>query len=210
MTIRIYADLLIPGRGDPIANGTVITEGDTITYVGPSADAPATPGATATSVPVMMPGLWECHGHLSGITTPDLAELMTSTNAERAARAVGDLSRTLMGGVTSMREVGGLGIDVQPAIAAGDVAGPTVYGAGNILSTTGGHGDIHAMPLDALAHGDHFGILCDGVPEVTKAVRTNLRKNAKVIKICASGGCHVRSRSPHPPTVLSGGTHSDR
>ena len=116
--------------------------------------------------------------------------------ALRAARSVGDLSRTLMGGVTSMREVGGLGIDIQPAIAAGDVAGPTVYGAGDVLSTTGGHADIHSMPLDALHHIDHFGVLCDGVPEETKAVRMNLRKNAKVIKICASGG--VMSPVDHP------------
>jgi imidazolonepropionase-like amidohydrolase len=93
-----------------------------------------------------------------------------------------------MGGVTSMREVGGLGIDIQPAIATGEVTGPTVYGAGKILSTTGGHSDIHAIPSKALAHMEYMGIVCDGVAEVTKAVRTNLRKNAKVIKVCASGG----------------------
>jgi imidazolonepropionase-like amidohydrolase len=196
LTIRIDADLLIPGRGEPIANGTIITEGGTITYAGPSAEAPATPEARVSHVPVAMPGLWECHGHLSGITSPDLMAQAREGVAMRAARAVGDLSRTLMGGVTSMREVGGLGIDIQPAIAAGDVAGPTVYGAGKVLSTTGGHGDVHSMPLDALAHIDHFGILCDGVPEVLKAVRTNLRKNAKVIKICASGG--VMSEVDHP------------
>ena len=196
MTIRIDAGLLIPGRGEPITNGTVITDGDTIIYAGSSADAPKTPEATTTRVPVAMPGLWECHGHVTGITSPDVMSGSTESAASRAARSVGDLSRTLMGGVTSMREVGGLGLDIQPAIAAGDVAGPTVYGAGKILSTTGGHADVHSIPLDALAHIDHLGILCDGVPEVTKAVRTNLRKNAKVIKICASGG--VMSEVDHP------------
>jgi imidazolonepropionase-like amidohydrolase len=196
MTQRIDADLLIPGRGEPITNGTVIIEAETITYAGSAADAPETHDATVTQVAVAMPGLWECHGHLSGITSPDLMAQVGEGVARRAARSVGDLSRTLMGGVTSMREVGGLGIDIQPAIAAGDVAGPTVYGAGDVLSTTGGHADIHSMPLDALHHIDHFGVLCDGVPEVTKAVRMNLRKNAKVIKICASGG--VMSEVDHP------------
>ena len=134
MTVRIDADLVIPGRGEPIENG--------------------------------------------------------------AARTVGDLHRTLMGGVTSAREMGGLGLDIQPAIAAGQVPGPTVYGAGRVLSTTGGHGDIHAVPVEFIDAVPEFGILCDGVPEVTKAVRTNLRKNAKVIKICASGG--VMSEVDHP------------
>jgi imidazolonepropionase-like amidohydrolase len=196
VTIRIDADLLIPGRGEPIANGTVITEGGTITYAGPSAAAPGTSEATVTQVPVVMPGLWECHGHLSGITTPDLMAQIGEGVARRAARAVGDLSRTLMGGVTSMREVGGLGIDIQPAIAAGDVAGPTVYGAGNVLSTTGGHGDVHSMPLAALDHIDHFGMLCDGVPEVTK-------------DLCV-GRRDVRDRPPDPPTVLARGAGGHR
>jgi len=196
VTVRIDADLLIPGRGDPITNGTVVIDGGTIAYAGSSTDAPDTPKTTATKVPVVMPGLWDCHGHVTGITSPDVISGTMEKATTRAARSVGDLSRTLMGGVTSMREVGGFGVDLQPAIAAGDIAGPTVYGAGKLLSTTGGHGDVHSMPLDALVHIEHLGILCDGVPEVMKAVRTNLRKNAKVIKICASGG--VMSEIDHP------------
>jgi imidazolonepropionase-like amidohydrolase len=101
-----------------------------------------------------------------------------------------------MGGVTSAREMGGHGLDIQPAIAAGQVPGPTVYGAGQILSTTGGHADLHSVPIEALHHVDHLGLVCDGVPEVTRAVRQNLRRNAKVIKICASGG--VMSEIDHP------------
>jgi imidazolonepropionase-like amidohydrolase len=135
-----------------------------------------------------MPGLWECHGHFAGIDTPYILDQVTEPVARRAARAVGDLHRTLMGGVTSVREVGGYGLDIQPAIAAGQVSGPTVYGAGSILSPTGGHADLHSIPMDAIHDIDYFGMLADGVPEVTKAVRVNLRKNAKVIKICASGG----------------------
>jgi imidazolonepropionase-like amidohydrolase len=196
VTIRIDADLLIPGRGEPITNGTILTDRGTIAYAGPTAAAPETSEASVTHVPVAMPGLWESHGHLSGITSPNLLSMIGEGVARRAARAVGDLERTLMGGVTSMREVGGLGVDIQPAIADGSVIGPTVYGAGKIVSTTGGHGDVHSIPMDALDHIDHFGILCDGVPEVTKAVRTNLRKNAKVIKICASGGVMSEVDSP--------------
>ncbi len=62
MTIRIEADLLIPGRGDPVAAGSVILDGPHIAYAGPSADAPESPGVKVTSVATVMPGLWESHG----------------------------------------------------------------------------------------------------------------------------------------------------
>jgi len=196
MTVRVEADLLIPGRGEPISNGVVVLENGTITYAGAAASAPETPGDPAISAATVMPGLWECHGHLVGFEKPDALVQLTDPVARRVARAVGDLHRTLMGGVTSVREVGGHGIDIQPAIAAGQVSGPTVYGAGRILSTTGGHGDIHAIPMDLIHDVDQIGLLCDGIPEVLRAVRMNLRRNARIIKICASGG--VMSEVDHP------------
>lgn len=196
MTVRIEADLLIPGRGEPISDGVVVLETGTIVYAGEAVSAPDTPDADISTVTTVMPGLWECHGHFVGIEEPDLIALLTEPVPRLAARAVGDLQRTLMGGVTSVREVGGYGLDIQPAIASGRVQGPTVYGAGAVLSTTGGHGDIHSIPLEFMHAVPGLGILADGVPEVLKAVRTNLRKNARIIKICASGG--VMSEVDHP------------
>lgn len=196
MTVRIDADLMIPGRGEPVEEATIVVEGATIAYAGPRSGAPSTSDAQTARVPIAMPGMWECHAHFMGIDRPDITEPALQPEARMAARAVGDLQRTLMGGVTSAREVGGWGLDIQPAIAAGQVPGPTVYGAGKILSTTGGHADIHALPLDVIHDIPHLGVLCDGVPEVLRAVRANLRKNAKVIKVCASGG--VMSEVDHP------------
>ena len=196
MTTRIEAELLIPGRGEPISNGVVVLEAATIVYAGDATGAPDTPDADTTKVPVVLPGLWECHGHFVGIEKPDVTEQLTEPVARRAARSVADMHRTLMGGVTSVREVGGLGLDIQPAIASGAVKGPSIYGAGRVLSTTGGHGDIHGIPIDLIHDVDHLGILADGVPEVMRAVRTNLRRNARIIKICASGG--VMSEVDHP------------
>jgi imidazolonepropionase-like amidohydrolase len=69
--------------------------------------------------------------------------------------------------------------------------GPAIYGAGSVLSTTGGHGDIHEYPLALMTqYGQAGGEFrqCDGVDECVRAVREQLRKNAKVIKVCASGG----------------------
>lgn len=196
MTVRIDADLLIPGRGGPIVQGTAVLDGNRITYAGPSDGAPETPGADVAAVPILLPGLWDTHAHFIGLDTPNIETQMSEPVARRGARIANDLARTIDGGVTSVREVGGHGIEIQAAIAAGQVIGPTVYGAGRILSTTGGHADIHAIPIDVIHDVPHLGILCDGVPEVLKAVRLNLRMNAKVIKICASGG--VMSEVDHP------------
>ena len=196
MTTRIVADLMIPGRDEPVEDATVILEADRIDYAGSTRGAPATPEADEVHVPVVMPGLWEAHAHFDGMASPDIETQVKDHPALRGARAAGDLGRTLMGGVTSARELGGYGIDIQAAITEGGVHGPTVYGAGKALSTTGGHVDIHGFPLDIVLRSDHLGLLCDGVPEVMKAVRMNLRKNAKVIKVCSSGG--VMSEVDHP------------
>ncbi len=63
---RIEAELLIPGHGGPIRDGVVVLDGSRIGYAGPAGTAPPTPGALATRVATVMPGMWECHGHFLG------------------------------------------------------------------------------------------------------------------------------------------------
>jgi imidazolonepropionase-like amidohydrolase len=188
---RIEADTLIPGTGAPIDDGCVITEGGTITYAGPARTAPPTPDATVTKVVAVMPGMWDCHAHFTGLPTPNLELTMTTPPALAAARSVRDAHAALMAGFTSVREAGGLGIYLARAVEEGSIIGPTIYAAGAILSTTGGHGDLHSFPLEwVLDYGAAEGWLsiCDGVPECLKATRKELRRNARVIKVCASGG----------------------
>lgn len=200
MAIRIVADVLIPGRGDPVDGGTVVMEHGAIAYAGATKTAPAAGSDDeVVEAPVVMPGLWDCHTHFVGMSLSSLDALATIDIVGAAARAVEDAGKVLDGGITSVRDVGGIGLRLAPVVAEGRMRGPHIYGAGRILSTTGGHGDIHSLPLDfahELTCNSGFSILCDGVPEVLKAVRTNLRENAKLIKICASGG--VMSEIDHP------------
>jgi imidazolonepropionase-like amidohydrolase len=186
---RVEAELLIPGEGDPIRDAVVILDGSRIRYAGPAAVAPAQPDATVVRAVTVMPGMWDCHGHFIGTKTFDLNQLPLEPVPLRAARCARDLRAALDAGITSVREVGGLGVYLARAVAEGTLAGPTVYGAGAILSTTGGHGDLHAFPLDWMG-GHDFGFtrLADGPGECAKAVREQLRRNAKLIKVCASGG----------------------
>jgi imidazolonepropionase-like amidohydrolase len=188
---RIEAGLLIPGHGAPIRDAVVLLDGPEISYAGPAAMAPPAPGIQVTQAAAVMPGMWDCHGHLMGIRTFDLGRLPLEPEALRAARCTRDLRAALDAGITSVRDVGGLGVYLARAVAEGTVAGPAIYGAGAILSTTGGHGDLHAFPLDWIEdYARQAGMLrlADGPDECAKAVREQLRRNAKLIKVCASGG----------------------
>ena len=91
----------------------------------------------------------------------------------------------------SVREVGGLGVYLARAVNEGVLDGPAIYAAGSILSTTGGHADLHSYPLSWISDfGHHCGELrlADGPDECMRAVREQLRRNARLIKVCASGG----------------------
>jgi imidazolonepropionase-like amidohydrolase len=196
---QINAGLLIPGRGEPVPDATVLINGARISYAGPAAGAPAAPGAVIRSAATVLPGLWDCHGHFMGSRMLDLARLPQEPTALRAARSARDLINALNAGITSVREVGGLGVYLAQPVREGLLDGPSIYPAGAVLSTTGGHGDLHCYPLSWVADfGQHDGTfrLADGTSECMRAVREQLRRGAAVIKVCASGG--VLSEVDHP------------
>jgi imidazolonepropionase-like amidohydrolase len=189
--LRIEASLLIPGDGEPVPEGVVVADGAAISYAGPAAAAPDTPGAEVVTAAAVMPGMWDCHGHFLGSRTFDLTKLAQEAIAVRAARSARDLSNALDAGITSVREVGGLGIHLAKAVDEGILDGPAIYSARAILSTTGGHGDLHCYPLswvEDFSRHDGTLRLADGTAECMRAVREQLRAGARVIKVCASGG----------------------
>lgn len=190
----IKADLLIPGRGEPIKKGAVIIHENTIAYAGSQSSIPAKFKAVQfTEVPVIMPGLWDCHVHFFGEGPGNAGsyEGFLGNSAESGARITKDLEKTLLAGFTTVREVGGYAGEVAKVVEEGTILGPNIYSSIAPISMTGGHGDIHQMALgallDACAHGLPMA-LCDGVPDCIKTVRKMIRRGAKVIKICASGG----------------------
>src|SRR5207237_10176544 len=88
------------------------------------------------------------------------------------SRCARDLRNALDAGVTSVREVGGLGVELARAVAEGVLDGPSIYGAAVILSTTGGHGDLHSYPLPWIEdYAALAGTMClaDGVAGCQRA-----------------------------------------
>jgi imidazolonepropionase-like amidohydrolase len=197
--IRIEAGLLIPGDGEPVSDAVLVADGSSVSYAGPAAGAPDTPPGEVIAAAVVMPGMWDCHGHFMGERSMDLARMPQEPTALRAVRCARDLSNALLAGITSVREVGGLGVHLARVVSEGILDGPTIYAAGAILSTTGGHGDLHCYPLSFVrdfAENDGTLRLADGTADCMRAVREQLRKGARVIKVCASGGVLSELDSP--------------
>src|SRR6478735_9830384 len=140
----------------------------------------------------VMPGLIDCHVHLESETSPnEVLNGFRLNPADYAFNSIGYAEKTLMAGFTTVRDVGGSGVNIslRNAINKGLVKGPNIYTAGKIISSTGGHGD----PTTGL--NDEFrgnpGIVegvANGVDECIKAVRERYKEGSDLIKITASGG----------------------
>ncbi len=194
--LKIDTDTLFIGDGEIIKNGSVVLEGNKITYSGETEHAPSV--KKELYVPFLMPGLWEAHCHFSGSLTASVESWLMVNPYVAAARSTWDLKELLSSGITSVREVGGIGVYLNRVVEEGLIDGPRIYGAGNVLGMTGGHSDVHGIPLEIYRTWGNspLGELVDGVSGCLKGVRKQLRKGAEIIKVCASGG--VMSELDHP------------
>ncbi|KAH8889843.1 hypothetical protein GQ53DRAFT_748090 [Thozetella sp. PMI_491] len=194
----IRAGVLIPGRGEPLQDGAVVVSDTAIAWAGPYGDLPPEYATVVfTEVPVIMPGMWDVHTHFMGTNVlgagiaESLRVFLPGMGTTIGAITVDDFRATLEAGFTSVRELGGYGGDTALAVELGRIPGPHVYSSFVLLSMTAGHGDSHDVPvetvLDASQRGFPF-VLCDGVDSCTKSVRQAVRRGAKVIKICSTGG----------------------
>ena len=140
----------------------------------------------------LMPGLIDAHIHLvlTEVNIRMLADVPLTLLAAKgsvAARAM------LMRGFTTLRDTGGADWGLKAAIDQGLFVGPRLFIAGQPISQTGGHGDFRSRTQSTVFCACCSGLtwasrVADGVPEVVKAVRDELRKGADHIKIMVSGG----------------------
>jgi len=185
----VRAERLIDGRGAARGPVWVVVSGDTIEAVRTA--APAGLEVTDLGRATLMPGLIDCHTHLTGTPgLPRLQSMFQRSVASDAISAVNNARATLMAGITTVRDVGGSGyIDValRDAIQEGEIEGPRMQVATLPLSMTGGHGDPMNSIDPSWCSTAPSGV-ADGVDEVRKQVRSNIQHGADVIKILATGG----------------------
>jgi len=139
----------------------------------------------------VLPGLIDSHVHLTGQQNPNgRLEEVTQSNAEQAFVGARYARRTLMAGFTTVADLGGSNEAVfalRDAIRRGDVPGPRVIASGSSVSIHGGHGDINGYREDVM-HTLSPESVCSGVEDCQRAVRTQVRSGADIIKITATGG----------------------
>ncbi len=151
----------------------------------------------------VMPGLIDMHVHIESESNPKAyLQRYTDNEADVAYNSVGLAKKTLMAGFTTVRDLGGSGVNIalKKAIAQGKIDGPRIFTAGKIISTTGGHGDPTNGGKRALIGdpGPKEGVV-NSVDDAKKAVRQRYKNGADLIKITATGGVLSVAKSSSNP-----------
>jgi imidazolonepropionase-like amidohydrolase len=165
-------------------------EGGTIAEVGDSVTGSSAEQVYDLRGMTLMPGLIDAHVHVTAITA-DLASMADWSPAYVTARARHVLLGMLHRGFTTVRDVGGADFGLAAAVEEGYLEGPRVIFGGKALSQTGGHGDWRSRgrsAYDACYCCPTLGVVCDGVAEVRRAAREEIRRGAHHVKIMLSGG----------------------
>jgi imidazolonepropionase-like amidohydrolase len=172
--------LVFDGSASPLAGQGVLVEDGRIAAVAPAAEFAGFAGERIdTAGGTLMPGLIDCHVHLTmgGEGDPGTAQSKLSP-AQIALKALERAQTTLRSGIVAVRDCGGkdfIELSVRDAIRRGEFPGPMIRASGRVICMTGGH-------------GNRTGRVADGVDEVVKAVREQVHAGADVIKIMATGG----------------------
>ena len=183
---------------------SVIVDGNKVTDVRQGYAQPA-PGDKIIDLKnkTVMPGLIDMHVHLELETSPNrYMETFTYNPADYAFQAVVFSERTLMAGFTTVRDLGGTGVNIslRNAINKGTIKGPRVYTAGKSIATTGGHADpTNGYRRDLMGDPGPAQGVVNGADECMKAVRQRYKEGSDVIKITASGGVLSVAKSGENP-----------
>ncbi len=152
---------------------------------------------------VVMPGLIDMHVHIESEFGPKVYMKRFSDNeADTAFESTVYAKKTLMAGFTTVRDLGGSGVNIslRKAINKGIVDGPRIFTAGKALATTGGHADpTNGVNKKLLGDpGPKEGVV-NSVEDAKKAVRQRYKNGADVIKITATGGVLSVAKSGQNP-----------
>ncbi len=201
-TVLVKAAHLFDARaGRLLDRQAVLIRGDRIEKAGPASEIAAPAGAEVIDLgeATLLPGLIDCHVHLTG--DPENAGLKgLAISVPRSALTGAKNARlTLLAGFTTVRNVGASGysdVALRQAVDAGELPGPRIVPSGPALGSTGGHCDETYLAPE-FAYRD-VGV-ADGVPAVLLKTREVIKYGSGVIKFCASGG--VFSKGDQPSTT---------
>jgi len=204
-TTYLHCGKLIDGMSNKVQTEvTVILEGSDIEKIEKGyQEAPAGTRLIDLTNYTVMPGLIDMHVHLEGQSSPDnYIKQFVLNDADIAYNSTVYAKATLMAGFTTVRDVGGTGVNIslRDAVNTGKVIGPRILTSGKSLATTGGHADpTNGWREELMGNpGPKEGVL-NGPFEARQAVRQRYKEGADLIKITATGGVLSLAKSGTAP-----------
>jgi imidazolonepropionase-like amidohydrolase len=185
----LLADRLFDGTGEPAIDKAFIQiEDGRIIAVGKQSElGSAASGATDLGDATLLPGLINMHTHLTcSASTRVLHEAMTDSYEVKMMRAIENARKTILSGVTTIRDCGTLNpivFGIREASKEELITAPHVWASGEVLTSTGGHCYF-------------FGVECDSIEDIKKAVRAQVKAGADYIKVMATGGGLTPNTNP--------------
>ena len=193
-----------PVAGNLVAEQTIVVEGNRILEV---QDGFRSGGAADAVIDLrqhtVLPGLIDMHVHIESQSSPDTyIKRFTMNPVDVAFEAAVYAEITLMAGFTTVRDLGGSGVNIalRNAIRKGLTPGPRIHTAGKAIATTGGHADpTNGRRWDEMGNpGPREGVV-NSPEDGRKAVRQRYKEGADVIKITATGGVLSVAKSGQNP-----------
>ena len=206
----IHAGKLIDTKNSRVLEEqTIIIEGNKISSVEKGFKKPSSDSIEVIDLKskTVLPGLTDMHVHMEGESNPgEYLESFTNNPADNAFNSVGFAEKTLMAGFTTVRDLGGSGINIslRNAINKGKIAGPRIFTAGKSLATTGGHADpTNGVNAELMGNpGPKDGVV-NSLEDARKAVRQRYKNGADLIKITATGGVLSVAKSSSNPQFFT-------
>ena len=181
-------------EGKMLDNMTIIVSANKIKDIKKGYELPESDNSVIIDLKdsTVMPGFIDLHVHIESEYNPEkYLNEFTAEESEIAFSSLKFAKRTLMAGFTTVRDLGGSGVNIslRNAINKGEVIGPRIFTAGKAIGTTGGHADPTNGWKKSIAGdpGPQDGVI-NGVDDARKAVRERYKNGADVIKITATGG----------------------
>ncbi|MGB0376095.1 MAG: amidohydrolase family protein [Flavobacteriaceae bacterium] len=180
-------------EGKLLSNQTIIVEGERIVDIQNGFKSPAQPDVLIDlSQQTVLPGFIDMHVHIEHESnSASYRKRFVDNEADIAFESAVFAQRTLDAGFTTVRDLGGTGVNVslRNAINAGKIKGPRIYTAEKALASTGGHADpTNGMRKNLVGDpGPKQGVV-NSIEDAFKAVRQRYKNGADCIKITATGG----------------------